>query len=184
MTPPLILCVDDDEAILAVVVRCLRRMPIEVRTTTSPSDALAIVATETVAVIVSDYEMPDMNGAQLAAQAKRVRPETVRILLTGRRTFETAVEGINQGEIFRFIAKPFTPDELRTAVADAIVRHNELAALSGDRRRRERREALRAALEQEYPGITEVARAPDGTYSIDADPDVLAAAYGLVLSRG
>ena len=182
MPTALIICVDDDEAILSVILRCLKRLPIELRSTTSAKEALAWIAHEDVAVVVSDYEMPDMTGAQLAAQAKRIRPETVRILLTGRRTFETAVDGINQGEIFRFIAKPFQPDELRAAVSDAIVRHGELAALSGDRRRRDRREALRAALEQEHPGITEVARTSDGVYEIDADPVALARTFGLELS--
>jgi DNA-binding NtrC family response regulator len=141
--------------------------------------ALGWIAGEPVAVLVSDYEMPEMTGAQLAGQAKRLRPETVRILLTGKRTFETALDGINQGEIFRFIAKPFEPDELRTAVTEAIARHGELLALSGDRRRRERRAALRNALEHAYPGITAVKRDRDGCYVIADDPIALARDLGL-----
>jgi DNA-binding NtrC family response regulator len=105
--------------------------------------------------------MPQMTGAQLAGTIKRIRPETVRILLTGRRTLDTAIDGINQGEIFRFIGKPFEDKQLRKAVAEAIQRHEELLALSGDRQRRERREALRNALESEYPGISQVDREGD-----------------------
>ena len=117
-----------------------------------------------VAVLVSDYEMPEMTGAQLAGHARRVRPETVRILLTGKRTLETAIDGINQGEIFRFLNKPFDNDELRRDVAAAVERNQELLALSGDRERRERRERLRAALEAEYPGISRIERNPGGHY--------------------
>ena len=107
MTKSLIVCVDDDEAILQAVGRCLRREPsFEVRPTTSPQQVLDWVARDDVAVLVSDYEMPEMTGAQLAGQVKRIRPETVRLLLTGRRTLDTAIDGINQGEIFRFIGKP------------------------------------------------------------------------------
>jgi len=176
----LIVCVDDDEAMLAAVGRCLRREPaFEVRATTSPHDVLAWIANEQVAVLVSDYDMPEMTGAQLAGQAKRLRPETVRILLTGKRTLETAIDGINQGEVFRFIGKPFEDRVLRQCVADAVQRHEELVALSGDRQRRERREALRAALEAEYPGISEVRR-PGATLEVTADPWSEAAELGLV----
>ena len=66
------------------VARSLRREPsLEIRTTRSPTRRSSGSRTKTVAVLVSDYEMPKMTGAQLAGKARRVRPETVRILLTG-----------------------------------------------------------------------------------------------------
>ncbi len=170
MSKSLIVCVDDDESILAAVGRCLRREPsFEVRPTTNPSQVLEWITNEDVAVLVSDYEMPEMTGAQLAGLVKRARPETVRILLTGRRTLDTAIDGINQGEIFRFIGKPFEDKQLRQAVLDGVAKHEELAALSGDRRRRERREALRRDLEAEYPGISSVVKRDD-RYVVSADP--------------
>src|SRR5882757_7808474 len=156
---PVIVCVDDDEAMLSTVVRCLRREPFEVRFTLSANEALAWVAGADIAVLVSDYEMPEMTGAQLAGHARRARPETVRILLTGKRTLETAIDGINQGEIFKFLNKPFDNEQLRAAMNAGVARNKELLAMSGDRQRRERREALRKALESEYPGISHVTRA-------------------------
>jgi len=176
---PLIVCVDDDEAMLVTLARCLRREPLEVRTTMSAGEALAWIASEEVAVLVSDYEMPEMTGAQLAGHARRLRPETVRILLTGKRTLETAIDGINQGEIFRFLGKPFDNDVLRQTVREAIARHDELVAMSGDRARRLRREALRSALEAEYPGISQVTRAPDEVHVVTDDPWREAAELGL-----
>lgn len=176
---PLVVCVDDDEAILSTVARCLRRDSVEVRSTLSAAEALGWIAKDEVAVLISDYDMPEMTGAQLAGHARRVRPETVRILLTGQRSLETAIDGINQGEIFRFLNKPFNNDHLRGAVQDGIARHRELLAMSGDRQRRERREALRAALEAEYPGISQVERQGEQPYLITADPWVEAAALGL-----
>jgi len=180
MGKSLIVCVDDDESILQAVGRCLRREPtFEVRQTLSPSQVLEWVTNEDVAVLVSDYEMPEMTGAQLAGYVKRIRPETVRVLLTGRRTLDTAIDGINQGEIFRFIGKPFEDKHLRQAVLDAAHRHEELAALSGDRRRRERREALRRDLEAEYPGISSVVHRDD-KYVVSADPWGDARAMGVL----
>ena len=176
---PLIVCVDDDEAMLATVVRCLKRENFEIRSTLSASEALGWIAAEEVAVLVSDYDMPEMTGAQLAGHARRVRPETVRILLTGKRTLETAIDGINQGEIFRFLNKPFDNEHLRGAVHAGVARYRELLAMSGDRQRRERREALRAALEAEYPGISQVTRQGDEVHEVTADPWTEASQLGL-----
>lgn len=177
---PLVVCVDDDEALLATVVRSLKREQLDLRSTTSASQALAWIATDEVAVLVSDYEMPEMTGAQLAGHARRIRPETVRILLTGRKTLDTAIDGINQGEIFRFLSKPFDHEQLRQAVKDGVARHHELVAMSGDRERRERRDALRTALEQEYPGISQVTRVEGMLHEVPADPWAEAALLGLV----
>ncbi len=175
----LIVCIDDDEAMLGAVARTLRREPsFDVRTSEDPIEVLSWIANEPVAVLVSDYDMPSMTGAQLAAKAKVLRPETVRILLTGQRTLETAIDGINQGEIFRFINKPFDAGLLRKAVLEAVERHHELEVLSGDRQRRERREALRTALEAEYPGISSVPQ--NGTLDVTIDPWTEATAMGLV----
>jgi DNA-binding NtrC family response regulator len=176
---PVVVCVDDDEAMLGTVSRCLRReVGLDIRTTLSASEALAWIAQDDIAVLVSDYEMPEMTGAQLAGHARRVRPETVRILLTGMRTLETAVDGINQGEIFRFLNKPFENEVLRSAVLAGVERNRELLAMSGDRQRRERRDALMRGLEAEYPGISKVKKIDDA-YAIDLDPWSEAAALGL-----
>lgn len=177
---PLVVCVDDDPAMLSTVVRCLKREKIEIRSTISASEALGWIAADEVAVLVSDYDMPEMTGGQLTGHAKRVRPETVRILLTGQRTLETAIDGINQGEIFRFLNKPFDNEQLRSAVLAGVARNRELLELSGDRQRRQRREALREALEAEYPGISQVSRHGDDLHVVTDDPWREAAALGLV----
>ena len=181
VTKSLIVCVDDDETMLATVARCLRREPsFEVRSSTSCQQVLGWIANEQVAVVLSDYEMPEMTGAQLAGHARRVRPETVRILLTGKRTLETAIDGINQGEIFRFLNKPFDNEQLRAAVQAGVARNRELLAMSGDRQRRERRNALHAALEAEYPGISAVSRQRNEVYQVTEDPWTEATNLGLI----
>jgi DNA-binding NtrC family response regulator len=177
---PVIVCVDDDEAMLSTVVRCLKREHFDIRSTLSASEALGWIAADDIAVLVSDYDMPEMTGAQLAGHARRVRPETVRILLTGKRTLETAIDGINQGEIFKFLNKPFDNDQLRSAVHAGVARNKEMLAMSGDRERRDRRNALHAALESEYPGISQVARAPGDVHEVTADPWSDAALIGLI----
>ena len=168
-----ILCVDDDPVVLAVLARILRRDGLDIRTTESPTDALAWIANDDIAVLVSDYEMPEMTGAQLAGQAKKLRPETVRVLLTGQKDLETAVDGINQGEVFRFVSKPFEHAHLREVIAAALERHYELSEIAGYRASRERNRELRAAVEQDYPGITAVRRNERARYVV-TDPVELA----------
>src|SRR5690348_3175406 len=96
--PPVVLCVDDDPEIVTSVARFLRLDGYEVVTCTSPVAALAVLGARAIAVLLSDYEMPEMTGVELAVKARRLQPETVRMLLTGRGTLDTAVEGINVGE--------------------------------------------------------------------------------------
>lgn len=171
-----ILAVDDDVHVLELLRRVLARPELEIRTTDSPADALAWVVNDDIAVLIMDHDMPTITGVQLASQARRLRPETVRILLTGQRDLQTAIDGINHGEIFRFISKPFDHAELRQTIVEAIARHEELAEWVGDRMRRQRELTLRSELEADYPGITRVERR-DGTYEV-RDPLLLAAKSG------
>ena len=176
---PLVVCVDDDADMLAAVVRTLRTLDIEVVHTSNPIQALDLVGTRDVAVLVSDFEMPEMTGVELAAAARRVRFETVRVLMTGRKSLDTAVLGINEGEIFRYIQKPFEPKTLRKAVTEALARHLELAATVADREKAQIRDQLARALDLEYPGITDVARDPDGAYRIGVVDPALVSGVGL-----
>ena len=162
----LVVCCDDDADVLAAIARTLRGLPVEVITTLVPQEALDLVALRDVAVLVSDYEMPAMNGVDLIAAARRIRPETVRMLVTGYKTFDAAVEGINQGEVFRFIGKPFLPPDLRQSVLDAVARHRELTVSSEERERSTRRVRLAADLELEHPNLTRVERERDGAYLV------------------
>jgi DNA-binding NtrC family response regulator len=161
---PLVVCVDDDAEVLAVVVRCAKMEPVEVRSTQDPHQALTWVATEDVAVLISDYEMPQMSGADLLEAARKVRPSTVRVLVTGRKTLDTAVEGINRGEVYRYVSKPFEADRVRAVVREAVAKHLEHVEDGKDRELAQRRAQLLAELENEFPGITRVERDRDGTY--------------------
>ncbi len=168
MADPVVLCVDDDSDLLATVVRMLRPCKVQLISTNNPLEALDWIGSKDIAVLVSDYEMPKMNGVELAVAARRVRAETVRVLMTGLRSLDTAVEGINQGEVFRYLQKPFEPAALRAVVDEAVARHLELIANSADREQALRRERIVAELDIEYPNITAVARDRAGTYTVPA----------------
>ena len=118
-----VLCVDDDPDMLASVSRILRRDGHIVLTTSNPEQALELLAGRPVAVLVSDFEMPEMTGVELCMAARRVRAETVRILLTGRGSVETAMAAINDCGVYKYLTKPWDIYELDRVVAAAHKAH-------------------------------------------------------------
>lgn len=164
---PVVLCVDDDPDMLAAVVRTIKTAGYHVLSAESPMQALQILGNQSVAVLVSDFEMPEMTGVELAVRARDLQPETVRMMLTGRNTVDTAVAGINIGEVFRFLSKPFQPDVLKREVAAAIEHHREVADVASERLTVVRRRRVHEALENDFPGITAVPRDDDGAYLLD-----------------
>ncbi len=113
-----ILLVDDEERILRTLTMLLK-MQYQVFSTTDGNEALKILKTEKIHVLISDQRMPLMVGTELLRQAKNLSPQTMRILLTGYADVEAALDSVNEGEIFRYINKPWGPKELRDTVADA-----------------------------------------------------------------
>ena len=96
-------------------------------TATSGQEALEILAKHRVEVLVSDQRMPGMLGVELLAEARKRSPATMRILLTGYSDLAAIVGSVNDGEVFRFINKPWNPDEIKT-----IIRAAAEAALATD----------------------------------------------------
>jgi YesN/AraC family two-component response regulator len=125
-----------------------------------------------------------MTGIELATAARRLRPDTVRILLTGRQTFETALQGINECEVFRYINKPFDTKTLRRVVGEALARHQELVAMSALAARGSRRDLITNALESEFPGLTHVERSSDGAYIAREPSQAVLADIGLATLPG
>jgi putative nucleotidyltransferase with HDIG domain len=123
---PGVLFVDDEVNILKSLARLFRGEPVRVLTASSAPEALALLASEPIQVVVSDQRMPGTTGVRLLAQVREQRPEVVRILLTGHTEIAIAIEAINKGEIFRLLTKPWNDDELRAtvrqALADCVIR--------------------------------------------------------------
>jgi DNA-binding NtrC family response regulator len=158
---PTLLFVDDEERIL----RSLRMMfaqQYQVRTTTSGVEALDILRNERIHALVSDQRMPIMAGVDLLRHARDISPNTMRMLLTGYSDLEAVTGSINEGEIFRYISKPWNPDEIRVTIDKAVDIALELEA-------------------PVFPGVADTQPAtPDTMLVIDEDPDVAAQIKALV----
>jgi len=123
-----ILCVDDEPAVLSAFERGLRGR-FEVDTAASGADGLQLVATRPpYAVIVSDMRMPGMDGIQFLAEVKERAPDSVRIMLTGNSDLDTAIQAVNEGNIFRFLCKPCPTDVLVRALEAGVQQHRLITA--------------------------------------------------------
>ena len=118
-----ILIVDDEENILRSLRRQLVDLDYTVLTVSSGSQALELLDSREIAVIISDQRMPEMTGTQFLSLAKEKNPDTVRILLTAFCDMKDTVEAINKGEIYRYLSKPWAEDELKLTVCEAVERY-------------------------------------------------------------
>ncbi|MFT6102384.1 MAG: two-component system response regulator GlrR, partial [Candidatus Endobugula sp.] len=118
MTAPIILLVDDDEALLTLMSIRLRRHNFEVTTATSGKAALAKLHKQLPHVMVTDLQMDGMDGMGLYNQVKSRYPLLPVIMLTAHGTIPDAVSATKEG-IFAFLTKPFDGDTLVNYIQDA-----------------------------------------------------------------
>src|SRR5579862_6564126 len=123
-----VLCVDDEPNVLEGLGLHLRRR-YTLLTATSGGEALAVLRQNPdTAVVVSDMRMPAMNGAAFLHQARQVAPDAVRMLLTGQTDLDSAINAVNQGQIFRFLTKPCPTIALIVAIEAAAEQHRLITA--------------------------------------------------------
>ncbi len=122
-----ILCVDDDQTALGALHRLFAaNARYQVFSAESGHAGLAILETEKdVLLVISNYRLPGMDGIEFLCKVKEYRPETIRIVLSGHTETAAVAEAINQGQIYKFISKPWRAEELDSAVSMAL-QHQEL----------------------------------------------------------
>jgi response regulator RpfG family c-di-GMP phosphodiesterase len=122
-----ILVVDDEPEILQSL-RGLLRMEFEVYTAQNGFEALEILQQRPIHVVMSDQRMPEMTGVQFLSQVQGECPEAMRIVFTGYADIKAVIDAINQGRIFRYITKPWDPDELRAVLHQACEEYEQFVA--------------------------------------------------------
>jgi DNA-binding NtrC family response regulator len=171
-----ILLVDDEPEILYSLQGLLRR-EFELHIAESGAQALEILQQHPVHVIMSDQRMPEMTGVQLMHQVKEAHPEAIRIVFTGYADIRAVIDAINNVGLYRYITKPWDPDELIEVLHQAAARYDEIVEhqrLLSDMRQfvEQGRELARAWVEQ-----------PPGALPGAVDPGELASRADQLLPR-
>jgi DNA-binding NtrC family response regulator len=165
-----VLLVDDSPLVLSGLRRALCKESFEVLTEESALHAIKLLESEPVDVVVSDHDMPEMNGATFLAEVRRIDPTTVRFMLTGKATLDMAILAINEGTVDQFFTKPCDPASLTLSIHRAL-NHKDLMADARRLLHRYRvREAELARFEEEHGELFAVERDDTGAILLEDIP--------------
>ena len=127
---PLLVIVDDEDMVLASLRSFLAlETEYEVLTFTSPLRALESIRESQIDLVISDYLMPEMTGIEFLLEVKKVQPYATRILLTGYADKENAIKAINEVNLYQYIEKPWSNDDLKLIIQNGLERRFLMADL-------------------------------------------------------
>ncbi len=117
---PLVVAIDDDPAVLSALARLLGGEPYEFIPTSDPEEALELVRTRPVSVMMADYRMPVLSGSGLLQLVKAASPSTYRLMLTAYPRSTWVLRAHEMGAIERVVEKPWDNDELRGLIRSQL----------------------------------------------------------------
>ena len=131
-----LLFVDDEQNILSALRRLFRPAGYNICVAASAAEGLQILESQHIDLVVSDMRMPQMDGAEFLKRVAEMWPNTVRILLTGYADLSSTVAAINDGQIYRYVSKPWEDNDLKLTIQHAMEQkflaeeHRRLEALT------------------------------------------------------
>jgi DNA-binding NtrC family response regulator len=133
------LLVVDDEPSVSASLHDLLRLEFRVLTARNADEAYRIMQEDEVHIIMTDQRMPRVSGVEMLTHVRVRYPHAIRILFTGYADVEAVIAAINQGRVFRFLKKPWQPEEIEGAVREAAAEYDGLVqqAEEGERLRAE-----------------------------------------------
>jgi DNA-binding NtrC family response regulator len=167
-----VLFVDDEANVLKALRRSLRREDYDCVFAEGPDEALELLKEHEIDLVVSDHLMPSMDGLTFLKLVKSIYPTIVRVILTGHADLQMAIEAINEGEVFRFLTKPWNDIELKVTLKqmlDFIELRRENQSLMDTVRKQKH---FIDRMDYEHPGIFDVERDDSGAIVIDYDGEV------------
>jgi DNA-binding NtrC family response regulator len=121
-----ILLVDDEPEILFSL-RGLLRQEFNLHAAQSGAEALEVLQQHPIDVIMTDQRMPHMTGVELLRRARGECPQAIRIVFTGYADIKSVVDAINEGQVYRYLTKPWDPDDVIALLRQACEEHDHIA---------------------------------------------------------
>jgi DNA-binding NtrC family response regulator len=157
-----ILLVDDEPNVVSSLKRALMDEPYKIHTASSGVEGLSILKENRIKLVISDEKMPGMSGSEFLSVVKQLFPDTIRIILTGHASIQAAMNAVNNGEIYRFFAKPWNEIELKLSIRSAIEKYDLEAENTKLLKTVKRQASELHLLEKSYPGITSMQKDAEG----------------------
>jgi two-component system probable response regulator PhcQ len=169
--PHQVLIVDDEPIITDMLKDVLSSEPYRILSAGSAEEALDLLAQDQVDVLISDEKMPGMTGTEFLALARHKYPDTIRMILTGHASLESAIRAINEGEIYRFFTKPCNVFDLAITIRQALQQKDLMRESRRLLTMVKRQSAVIESLEKQYPGITKVRKDAKGEVILEDGKD-------------
>lgn len=160
--PYSLLIVDDELEITKAIKRQFRKK-YRVFSATNAKEAISIMERDHIQVILSDQRMPEMTGVDFFSAIKEKYPDALKLLLTGYSDIEAVIGAINEGQVFRYITKPWNPDELESIVKEAFEKYE---LITNNRRLMLRLQEVNMDLEQKVKLRTAELEKVNGTLKL------------------
>lgn len=157
-----ILIVDDEKQVLKALQRSLRNENYNIFTALGGEEGIKLLEMRNFDLVMSDQNMPGMDGVAFLQKVKAEQPQTLTIMLTGETEIAVAVKAINEAGVYKFITKPWDDDDLKITIRRALESLDLLRERNTLRERVKSRDTLLRNLEKEHPGITQVDKDEDG----------------------
>jgi DNA-binding NtrC family response regulator len=153
--------IDDEPAVIKGLERSLRHEGYTLLAAHSAQEALVILDEQQVDVLVCDEHMPGMTGTELLTLVRQRYPDSIRIILTGQATLETAIKAINHGEIYRFLTKPCSSYELIQTIRQGLRQQRLLRQSSRLLQKYRRQKKVLRDVESRFANLSAMQREAD-----------------------
>lgn len=179
-----VLFVDDEANVLNALRRSLRKEPYELFFAQGPEEALDLLKEKEIDLVVSDHLMPAMDGLSFLKLVKSLYPGIIRIILTGHADLQMTIQAINEGEVFRFLTKPWNDIELKVTLRHIfeyvdLLRENQMLLDTV-----KKQQNFIEKLEADHPGILKVERDESGAIVISDEDGELGDLYNYRKKEG
>lgn len=183
-----VLIVDDEQSTRKLMKEALGMEPYELLVADSAEKALEIFKSQPVDVVISDEMMPGMPGSEFLVLVRRKYPDTIRMILTGHASIESAIRAINEGQIYHFFTKPCRIYDLAITIRKALQQKELMKESRELLRLAQRQSSFINEIEKKYPGITRVKKDDRGEIVLndsesEEDYDTLIEEIKTVLSK-